>query len=87
MSTIASFKIPKVTNEPNVCGTSSWVRLKAKLTSKQHHYAKGSAQRKQLTAALESFQKKIPLEVPIVVGGKEVSLASNHELFILLISA
>jgi hypothetical protein len=32
MSTIASFKIPKVTNEPNVCGTFSWMRLNAKLT-------------------------------------------------------
>jgi 1-pyrroline-5-carboxylate dehydrogenase len=45
--------------------------------SKQHHYAKGSAQREQLTAALESFQKKTPLQVPIVVGGKEVSLTST----------
>lgn len=46
--------------------------------SKQHHYAKGSAQREQLTSALESFQKKAPLQVPIVVGGKEVSLTSTE---------
>lgn len=39
----------------------------------QHHYAKGSAQREGLTAALERLQQKVPLEVPIVVGGKEVS--------------
>jgi len=39
----------------------------------QHHYTKGSAQREGLTAALEGFQKKAPLEVPLVVGGKEVS--------------
>jgi len=39
----------------------------------QHYYAKGSAQREGLTAALEGFEKKVPLEVPLVVGGKEVS--------------
>ena len=38
----------------------------------QHHYAKGSAQREGLTAALDGFQKRGPLEVPIVVGGKRV---------------
>ncbi|KAE8452365.1 hypothetical protein EG329_001065 [Mollisiaceae sp. DMI_Dod_QoI] len=58
MSTIASFKIPKVSNEPN------------------HHYAKGSAQREGLTAALEGFQKKAPIEVPIVVGGKELKTST-----------
>ncbi|KAK4648618.1 1-pyrroline-5-carboxylate dehydrogenase [Podospora bellae-mahoneyi] len=54
MSTIASFKIPKVANEPN------------------HHYAKGSAQRDGLAAAVEALQKKGPLQVPLVIGGKEV---------------
>ncbi|KAF8865486.1 delta-1-pyrroline-5-carboxylate dehydrogenase 1 [Acephala macrosclerotiorum] len=58
MSTIASFKIPKISNEPN------------------HHYAKGSAQREGLTAALEGFAKKTPLEVPIVVGGKELKTST-----------
>ncbi|RDL42252.1 Delta-1-pyrroline-5-carboxylate dehydrogenase 1 [Venustampulla echinocandica] len=58
MSTIASFKIPKILNEPN------------------HHYAKGSAQRAGLTAALESFQKKAPLEVPLVIGGKEIKTST-----------
>lgn len=37
-----------------------------------HHYLKGSQQREGLTAAIEKFQKKLPLEVPVVVGGKEV---------------
>ncbi|KAK4161977.1 Aldehyde/histidinol dehydrogenase [Cladorrhinum sp. PSN259] len=62
MSTIASFKIPKVANEPN------------------HHYAKGSAQRQGLTSAIEGLQKKGALEVPLVVGGKEIKTAStgNH---------
>lgn len=58
MSTIASFKIPSVSNEPN------------------HHYAKGSAQREGLTAALDAFQKRTPLQVPIVVGGKEIKTSS-----------
>ncbi|CAG8977644.1 hypothetical protein HYALB_00006594 [Hymenoscyphus albidus] len=68
MSTLASFKIPKVVNEVN------------------HHYAKGSAQREGLNKALEGLQKKAPLEVPIVVGGKEIKTSkiltqqnpSNH---------
>jgi hypothetical protein len=55
--------------------------------SRQHHYARGSVQREQLTAALESFQKKTPLQIPIVVGGKEVSLASTLKLTSLLIPA
>ncbi|OAA49313.1 delta 1-pyrroline-5-carboxylate dehydrogenase [Metarhizium rileyi] len=63
MGTLATFKTPKVANEPN------------------HHYAKGSAQRQGLTAAIESFQKKIPIEVPVVVGGKEIkSSAVSHQL-------
>jgi hypothetical protein len=31
-----------------------------------------------LTAAVESFQKKMPLEVPLVVGGKEVWTTSLY---------
>jgi len=58
MSTIASFKIPKVSNEPN------------------HLYVKGSTQRERLTAALEGFQNKAPLEVPLVVGGKQITSTS-----------
>jgi hypothetical protein len=38
----------------------------------QHHYAKGSSQRADLTAALETLQKNGALKVPLVVGGKEV---------------
>ncbi|ROT39827.1 1-pyrroline-5-carboxylate dehydrogenase [Sodiomyces alkalinus F11] len=59
MATFASFKIPKIVNEPN------------------HHYAKGSAQREDLTAAVETFQSRIPLDVPIVIGGKEVKTSST----------
>ena len=39
---------------------------------RQHHYARGSTQRERLTAALDDFNKRGPLEVPIVVGGKKV---------------
>jgi hypothetical protein len=52
---------------------------------RQHHYARGSAQREQLAAALESFREKTPLQIPIVVGGKEVSLTSTLKLTSLLI--
>ncbi|KZF26291.1 delta-1-pyrroline-5-carboxylate dehydrogenase 1 [Xylona heveae TC161] len=37
------------------------------------HYAKGSTEREQLASAVKSFKRKAPLEVPIVVGGKEVN--------------
>ena len=58
MSTIASFKLPKVLNEPN------------------HHYAKGSEQREGLMAAVERLRRRAPMQVPIVVGGKEVCTPS-----------
>jgi 1-pyrroline-5-carboxylate dehydrogenase len=47
----------------------------------QHHYAKGSAQREGLTAALEALQKKAPLDVPIVIGGKAVSVVIASDGF------
>ncbi|KAI1137901.1 delta-1-pyrroline-5-carboxylate dehydrogenase 1 [Hypoxylon sp. FL0543] len=53
--TLATFKIPKVSNEPN------------------HHYAKGSAQREGLLAAIEAQRKKGPIEIPLFVGGREVN--------------
>ncbi|KAH7133659.1 Aldehyde/histidinol dehydrogenase [Dactylonectria macrodidyma] len=57
-ATLASFKTPKVFNEPN------------------HHFAKNSEQRAGLTAAVEKLQKKLPLEVPVVVGGKEIKVSA-----------
>ncbi|KAH8905134.1 delta-1-pyrroline-5-carboxylate dehydrogenase 1 [Coniochaeta sp. PMI_546] len=63
MSTIATFKVPKVANEPN------------------HHYAKGSAQREGLTAAIEAFQKRGALEVPLVIGGREIKTSSTGTQF------
>ncbi|ETN45387.1 1-pyrroline-5-carboxylate dehydrogenase [Cyphellophora europaea CBS 101466] len=58
MSTLASFKIPDIKNEPN------------------HHYEKGSTSREGLTAALEAFGKRGPLEVPVVISGKEIKTSS-----------
>jgi 1-pyrroline-5-carboxylate dehydrogenase len=54
VATLATFKTPKVANEPN------------------HHYVKDGQQRAGLTAAIEDFRKRVPLDVPVVVGGKEV---------------
>jgi len=41
------------------------------------HYAKDSPQRAGLTSALESLQKKGTLEVPLVVGGKEIKTSET----------
>jgi 1-pyrroline-5-carboxylate dehydrogenase len=58
MSTLAAFKVPTITNEPN------------------KHYAKGSPDREALTAALAALTKKAPLEVPVVISGKNVKTSS-----------
>ena len=42
----------------------------------QHIYAKGSQQRAGLTAAIEKLQKTLPVQVPVVVGGKEITTSS-----------
>ena len=39
----------------------------------QHHYAKDSAQRAGLMSAVQKLQSMTPLEVPLVIGGEEVS--------------
>lgn len=48
------------------------------LTLTQKHYAKGSADRDGLTAAIEAFKKKAPLEIPLVLGGKPVRSSANR---------
>ncbi|KAI8956736.1 delta-1-pyrroline-5-carboxylate dehydrogenase 1 [Daldinia sp. FL1419] len=58
-TSLATFKIPKVTNEPN------------------HIYAKGSAQRAGLLATIESQQKRGTIEIPLVIGGKEVKTSQK----------
>lgn len=42
------------------------------------HYAKGSPDRQKLDDAVKALKQRIPLEVPIVVGGKEVKTSSIH---------
>ena len=42
----------------------------------QKHYEKGSADREKLTAALKAVRQQGPLEIPIVVAGKEVKTSS-----------
>ena len=45
---------------------------------RQQHYAKGSPQRDGLYSTVESVKKRGPVEVPIVVGGKEVGFSLLH---------
>ncbi|RYP46990.1 hypothetical protein DL768_006913 [Monosporascus sp. mg162] len=54
LTTLASFKTPKVFNEPN------------------QQYARGSPQREGLYSALEAMKQRGPVDIPIVVGGKEL---------------
>ncbi|KAI1816955.1 delta-1-pyrroline-5-carboxylate dehydrogenase 1 [Poronia punctata] len=58
-SHLATFKIPKVSNEPN------------------QHYAKGSSQRQELLSAVDRYQNRGGIEVPIVVGGKEIKTSQT----------
>ncbi|KAF0326213.1 delta 1-pyrroline-5-carboxylate dehydrogenase [Colletotrichum asianum] len=46
-----------------------------------HHYAKGSAERAGLTAAIDQLNTKLPLEVPVVVAGKEIKTGIVGEQF------
>ncbi|KAK5120962.1 hypothetical protein LTR85_005746 [Meristemomyces frigidus] len=44
------------------------------------HYEKGSVDRERLTAAIQALRQRAPLEVPIVVAGKETKTASiSHQ--------
>ncbi|KAF2428647.1 delta-1-pyrroline-5-carboxylate dehydrogenase 1 [Tothia fuscella] len=58
MASLATFKVPKVDNEPN------------------KHYGKGSPDRQGLIDAIAKFKKQSPVEIPIVVGGKEIKTSS-----------
>lgn len=46
----------------------------------KHHYAKGSAQREGLLSTVQKVKSKGAVNVPIVVGGKEVSTSAPHSL-------
>lgn len=71
---------PRLTGLPRITermSTFAAFKIPKVLNEPNHHYAKGSAQREGLTAALDSFNSQIPLEVPIVVGGKEIKTGST----------
>lgn len=44
----------------------------------QRHYAPGSAERKGLEAALAQMQRELPFEVPCIVNGKAVRIATRR---------
>ncbi|KAF3170918.1 1-pyrroline-5-carboxylate dehydrogenase [Orbilia oligospora] len=59
MSTLATFKLPAVQNEPN------------------QHFAKGTAERNKLQAALDVLKNKGTTDIPVVVGGKSTTTDSK----------
>ncbi|KAF3099540.1 1-pyrroline-5-carboxylate dehydrogenase [Orbilia oligospora] len=59
MSTLATFKLPAVQNEPN------------------QHFAKGTAERNKLQAALDVLKNKGTTDIPVVVGGKSITTDSK----------
>ncbi|TVY46201.1 Delta-1-pyrroline-5-carboxylate dehydrogenase, mitochondrial [Lachnellula occidentalis] len=65
MSTIASFKIPKVSNEPN-----------ERLIFSSTIIPRDPPNAKVLPPPLTDSNKKVPLEVPVVIGGKEIKTSS-----------
>ncbi|PLN77258.1 delta-1-pyrroline-5-carboxylate dehydrogenase PrnC [Aspergillus taichungensis] len=54
MGSFATFKVPRIDNEPN------------------QHYAPGSPDRKGLEDALSRHKSSAPLNVPLVIAGKEI---------------
>lgn len=74
MATVATFKTPQIQNEPNVCPLlrHDALSLPALTLSLQKHYAKGSPDREDLAAAIEALKSRLPLQVPVVVGGKHI---------------
>ncbi|KAE8144836.1 Aldehyde/histidinol dehydrogenase [Aspergillus avenaceus] len=54
MGSYATFKVPRIDNEPN------------------KHYAPGTPDRKGLEDALAKHKQSAPLNVPLVIGGKEI---------------
>ena len=73
MATIASFKVPQVNNEPNVSCCNPGTNATAH-SDIQKHYAPNSPEREKLGAAIAALKKRAPIEVPVVIGGKEVDL-------------
>ncbi|KAM0806998.1 putative Aldehyde dehydrogenase [Seiridium cardinale] len=51
------------------------------LNEPNQHYAKGSEQRQGLYAAVDNLQQKLPLEIPLVIGGKEIKTSKTSQQF------
>lgn len=85
MAQLATFKVPRIDNEPNVGGISQswghWTRLLIK-DNTQKHYAPGSAERKALRSAVDKLRseaKNGDIQVPCVVDGQEVRCRSHNQ--------
>ncbi|KAF3917105.1 Omega-crystallin [Dactylellina cionopaga] len=63
MSTLATFKLPAVQNEPN------------------QHFAKGTAERNKLQAAIDVLKSKGTIDIPVVVGGKQVTTNEKSDQY------
>ena len=74
--TIATFKVPAVNNEPNVCCEV----LKSLATQSdilvQPTYSRGTVDREKLAAALKSFRQQAPVDVPVIIAGKTVRMST-----------
>ncbi|KAF8249297.1 delta-1-pyrroline-5-carboxylate dehydrogenase 1 [Wilcoxina mikolae CBS 423.85] len=66
---MASFKVPKVDNEPNVSQTQA---------PRYKHYAKGSPERAALDSAIKSLRSKAPLQIPLHISGETISTTSTQ---------
>jgi 1-pyrroline-5-carboxylate dehydrogenase len=77
--TIATFKVPAVNNEPNVCIKQlSSLRIISDNLVKPT-YSRGTVDREKLAAALKSFRQSAPVNVPVVIAGKTVRKTTLEE--------
>ncbi|PSR92410.1 Aldehyde/histidinol dehydrogenase [Coniella lustricola] len=60
---LATFKAPKIANEPN------------------QHYTKGSVERQGLLSSYGRIQSKGAVDVPLVIGGKEIKTSSTGKQY------
>jgi 1-pyrroline-5-carboxylate dehydrogenase len=74
---LAAFRVPAIENEPMVSRCKPFHDLPFETDPMwQRSYAVGSAERKNLEAALAQMQQELPFEVPCIVNGKPVCTAS-----------
>lgn len=71
---MANFRVPQVNNEPNVGPLLHNSTLGSITDSSilKHHYAKGTAQREGLTAAIQKIKSQPSQAVPLFIGGQAV---------------